>query len=125
MRRVSIPIISAMLALTACGTGTAKGDGAGQAPLEAPASGPAAYVVFAAADMDRGWTVLDAMDTELPADQRSRIQTRGLVSGGSLDMMIRFAGECARDGGFVAAVGVVARRHDVRQIHCVSTLPGN
>jgi hypothetical protein len=122
-----MPIAPAMLALAiaACGTGAAQGDSAAQAPLEAPVSAPSAYVVFAAVDMDRGWTVLEAMDTELPADQRSRIQTRGLVSGGSSDMMIRFAGECAKDDGFVAAVGAVAKLRDVRQVRCVSTLPGN
>lgn len=119
-----MPLALVALALAACGSGATRTDRAAQPPLEAPVSGPSAYVIVAAADIDRGWYVLEALDAELPAPQRAKIQTRGLVSGGSHDMMIRFAGECAADGGFVAAVRAVARRHDTRQVRCAPTLPG-
>jgi len=120
MRGSLLPLL---LALGACGTGAAPDQGADNPPLEAPVIGPSAYAVFAAADLDRGWDVLDAMDTELPDAQRGRIQARGLVSGASGEMMVRFSGTCARDGGFVAAVRAVARRRDVSPVRCEATLP--
>lgn len=116
-------MIAVALALTGCGIGTPWDDREARRPLEAPVTGPSAYVILTAADIDRGWDLLEVIGTELPPVQRSRIQARGLVSGGSSSMMIRFAGECAGDGGFVTALRSVASRHDVRTVRCAPTLP--
>lgn len=108
-----MPMIVLALALTGCGIGTPRDDRDARRPLEVPVTGPSAYVILTAADIDRGWDLLEVMNIELPPVQRSRIQARDLVSGGSPSMMIRFAGECAGDGGFVTAVrSVTPRRAD-------------
>lgn len=49
-----MPLALVALALAACGSGATRTDRAAQPPLEAPVSGPSAYVIVAAADIDRG-----------------------------------------------------------------------
>jgi hypothetical protein len=109
------------LALTGCGIGTPRDDRDARRPLEVPVTGPSAYVILTAADIDRGWDLLEVMNIELPPVQRSRIQARDLVSGGSPSMMIRLRVN-------VPAMAVSSRRygqsrHDVRTARCAPTLP--
>lgn len=82
-----------------------------------------AYILIRPASVEQGWTVLDALDAQLPVEDRKRIQVRGLTSGNGREMMIRFQGQCRAQAAFVDHVRTTARRLGVQDVACVATLP--
>lgn len=87
-----------------------------------PEQGPHAYLLLRPATEQKGWAAIEAMRAGLPADQRRRIRTAGLVSSKESMMYVDFDGTCATD--FVAAAQRIAERAETPSVSCSITLPG-
>jgi hypothetical protein len=101
-----------MLTLTRCEGGTGG----------PPDAQPHAYLLLRPASEQQGWAVIDAMRARLPADERRRIRTAGLVSTQGSLMYVDFDGTCR--ASFVGAAQQIAKQGGVSDSSCNMTLPG-
>lgn len=81
------------------------------------------YIVFNPKTQDSGWAIIDAMNHELPATEKAKVRTAGLVASDKPTMFVDFTGSCTRDRDFLSLVRQIAARLDQAGLECSAKPP--